>query len=90
MFNQGRDLLGDIEIQEGATLTIQCQVSLPVGAKIIIKPTGKLILDGGIVTNRCGDEWEGIEIWKSKNSMLQEKLFGAMEDILNMHVISFG
>ncbi len=66
VFNQGRDLLGDIEIQEGATLTIQCQVSLPVGAKIIIKPTGKLILDGGIVTNRCGDEWEGIEIWKSK------------------------
>ncbi len=65
-FNQGRDLLGDIEIQEGATLIIRCQVSLPSGARIIIKPTGKLILDGGVITNRCGDQWEGIEMWRSK------------------------
>lgn len=65
VFEQGRDLLGDIEIREGATLTVRCQVSLPAGAKIIIKPLGKLIIDGGNITNRCGDEWEGIEIWKS-------------------------
>jgi len=64
----GKDLWGDIEIREGATLEIKCEVSLPEKAKVIIKPGGKLILNGGTLTNRCGDKYDGIEIWENKKT----------------------
>ncbi len=63
-----RDLLGDIEIRSGATLTIRSIVSLPEQAKIIVKPGGKLIIDDGIITNRCGDKWDGIQLWRDKKT----------------------
>jgi hypothetical protein len=68
VWDGGKDLWGDIEIREGAILTIRCDVSLPAKAKVIIKPGGKLIIDGGNLTNRCGDQFEGIEIWENKKS----------------------
>jgi hypothetical protein len=65
-WNDAKDLEGDIIIQNGATLTIRCRVSLPKGAKIIIKPKGTLILDGAHLTNLCEHNWEGIEVWGNK------------------------
>jgi len=66
VWNGSKDLEGDIVIQNGATLTISCRVSFPKGAKIIIKPKGTLILDGAHLTNLCGENWEGIEVWGNK------------------------
>lgn len=60
-----RDYNSDIILQEGSTLIVHCTVSLPAEAKVIVKPGAKLILDGGILTNRCGDQWGGIEVWES-------------------------
>ena len=34
----------------------------------IIEQGGKLILDEGIVTNVCGNFWQGIEVWGNKNA----------------------
>ncbi len=68
VWNSAKDLEGDLIINNGAELTIQCNVSLPAGAKVIVKPKGTLILEGGKITNRCGDLWEGIEVWKNKKS----------------------
>ena len=36
---------------------------MPEGAKIIVERGGKLIIDGGTITNVCGDMWTGIEVW---------------------------
>jgi len=63
-----KDLEGDLIIGNDAVLTIHCDVSLPKGAKVMVKPKGTLILNGGKITNKCGDQWEGIEVWKSKKS----------------------
>ncbi len=68
IWNSAKDLAGDLIINNGGELTIQCEVSLPKGARIIVKPKGKLILDGAHITNNCGDKWEGIEIWRSKKN----------------------
>lgn len=68
VWSSAKDLEGDLIIANGAALTIQCEVSLPKGAKIIVKPRGKLTLDGAKITSKCGDLWEGIEIWKSKKN----------------------
>jgi hypothetical protein len=58
----GKDLEGDIVVNSGGELTIGCTVSLPEKARVTVNPGGKLILDEGMITNRCGQKWEGIEI----------------------------
>jgi len=62
-WNSAKDLEGDIIVQNGGRLTIRCRVSLPEGARIIIKPKGTLVLDGAHLTNLCNQQWEGIERW---------------------------
>jgi hypothetical protein len=57
-----KDLEGHLVIEDGAVLQIRCRVSLPKGAKITIRPGGKLILVNAWLHNDCGDQWEGIEI----------------------------
>ncbi|MBL7963928.1 MAG: hypothetical protein JNM31_08790 [Flavobacteriales bacterium] len=56
-------LTSDLVIEEDASLIVQCWVHLPADAAVIVKPGGKLILDGGYFTNICNDFWSGIEIW---------------------------
>lgn len=87
-WNGGKDLWGDIEIREGASLTIRCIVSLPAQAKVIVKPGAKLIIDGGTLTNRCGDKFEGIEIWENKKTGEKGEVIisnnGTMENMVNI------
>lgn len=68
VWNGAKDLWGDIEIRAGGSLTIRCMVSLPEQAKIIVRPGAKLIIDQGTITNRCGDQWDGIELWENKKT----------------------
>ena len=64
-----KDLEGDLIINNGAELTIQCEVSLPKGAKIIVKPRGKLVLDGAHITNNR----YAIECWFFAQSAYPEE-----------------
>jgi len=61
-----KDLEGNIIVKSGAKLTIKCRISIPPNGKIIVEPKGKLILDGAILENDCGETWQGIEVWKTK------------------------
>lgn len=64
----GTKILGtDLIVENGATLTIKCLVHLPAGARIIVEPNGKLIVDGGHITNLCNEQWGGIEVWGTSN-----------------------
>jgi len=51
-----------IRIVNGGVLTIKCEISMPEGAQITVEPGGKLIIDGGTLTNRCGGLWQGISV----------------------------
>lgn len=76
-----KHLKGDIIIRRNATLTIMCLVSLPENAEIIIKKKGKLIIDGGIITNICGNKWKGISAKaKNKDSYIEIKNNGRIEN----------
>ncbi len=90
-WNGGKDLWGDIEIREGATLIIRCIVSLPEEAKIIIKPGGKLIIDGGTVTNRCGNKFDGIQIYRNRKTEEIGQVIisngGVVEKVVNYKLI---
>ena len=61
VWNSMKDLEGDVVIEKGASLTLQCALSLPAKAKISVAIGGKLLLDGATITNRCGDQWEALK-----------------------------
>ena len=56
-------LWGDVIIKSGGKLTIKCEVSMPIGSRVIVQRGGSLVLDGGTLTNICGNIWRGIEVW---------------------------
>lgn len=66
VWNSAKDLEGDLVV--AGELTIQCRVSLPEGARIIVRPKGRLVLDGATLTNLCQQQWEGITIESSKKN----------------------
>jgi len=59
----GIKLYQDIYVEAGATLTIEDEVRMPIDGKIVVKPGGKLVIDGGIVTSAHDLPWQGIEVW---------------------------
>jgi len=63
VWNAARYLHGDVIIKGGGKLTILCLTALPKEGKIIVERGGLLVIDGGIITNVCGDLWWGIELW---------------------------
>ena len=53
----------NVIVDSGVTLTISCQVEMPPNARLIVRPGGKLIVDGGTITSACdGEMWQGIEV----------------------------
>ena len=54
----------DIVINPNVILTITCQLEMVSQAKIIVKPGGKLIVDGGTITKALHEgKWQGIQVW---------------------------
>lgn len=48
-------------MDSGNTLTVKCTMTFVPQARIIVRPGGKLIVDGGTLTNACtGEMWKGI------------------------------
>ena len=54
---------GDIIVEGGATLTLKGRLWMPEHGKIIVKPGGKLYINGGCIGTLCDGLWEGIEVW---------------------------
>jgi len=55
-------LLGNVKVKAGATLTIKCEVHMPPHGQIIVERGGRLIVDGGLITDDCSGRWSGIKI----------------------------
>ncbi|MBU0765499.1 MAG: cellulase family glycosylhydrolase, partial [Bacteroidetes bacterium] len=53
---------GDVVVEQGATLTIKSDAFFTENAKLIVKPGGKLIVDGGRLTANCGEMWAGVRV----------------------------
>ena len=66
-------LYQDIVVKTGATLTITCEVRMPINGKIIVEKGARLIIDGGVITSAWEDrifednQWEGIQIAGTKS-----------------------
>jgi hypothetical protein len=68
-----------IIIDSGACLTITAVVQIHPEVKITVDKGGKLILDGGILTNACPDLWGGINVLGSDYAQYFSQYFGVLE-----------
>jgi hypothetical protein len=68
------DIIGcDIIINSNSSLYIMSELCMAPNTKIIVKPGGRLYLDGGKLTSSCSNEmWQGIEVWGNSNSNQKE------------------
>jgi len=64
-----------ILVKAPAHFTIKNLVRFPYQAKIMVEPGAQLIVDGGTLSNGCGSQWLGIDVWgnssKPQNSVNQ-------------------
>ena len=61
-------IAGNFTISSGSTVTVSSTVRCSPDAKIVIQPNGKLIVNGGTITNLCtGKMWNGIYVVGNKN-----------------------
>lgn len=70
-----RYIQGDLIIKNNSTLVVTCEVYMPDNSRIIIETGGKLIVDGGTITNKCDGMWKGIEV--RGNSTASQATIGA-------------
>ena len=68
-----------IVIDSGACLTITAVAQIHPDVKITVDKGGKLILDGGVLTNACPDLWEGIDVLGSNIAQYYSQFFGVLE-----------
>ena len=55
-----RMISGDLVLEAGAVLTISGTVKFGQNSRLVVKRGARLILDGGKLTNYCGEYWDGI------------------------------
>ena len=60
----------NVIINPGVTLTITGKVYFVNQAKLIVKPGGCLIIDGGKLSASCEQLWQGVEVW-GNNGQIQ-------------------
>ncbi len=79
-WNSSFGVYQDIIIDEGKTLTITGTISLATNVKIVVRPGGKLVVDGGTITNLCSDKmWDGIYVVGNKNQRQLAQYQGTVE-----------
>ncbi len=68
-----------IIIDSGACLTISAVAQIHPDVKITVGKGGKLVLDGGKLTNACPELWEGIDVLGTDTSQYYSQFFGVLE-----------
>jgi hypothetical protein len=63
-----RVYLQTVRIVDGGELTVTDKIKLSKDSRIIVEPGGKLIVDGGTLTNSCDEVWQGVEVWGDPNA----------------------
>lgn len=79
-YNSSTAAAGDIIIEWGAELTITGTLQVAPNSSIVIRPGGKLIIDGGKVTSMgSGQMWQGIQVLGNASQSMSPYKQGVLE-----------
>ena len=78
---------GEIIVKSGATLTIEGKVLMPSKSVITVERGARLIVDGGEIYSGCGDMWQGIDVWGTKDSSQHHTSLQGIVELKNSAVI---
>ena len=79
--------LGTLDIDSGAVVTIKGTTAFGSTARLIVRPGGKLVVDGGTITSAgAGEMWQGIEVVGDRTKH-QEPQYQGVVDLRNGAVI---
>ncbi|MBL7827717.1 MAG: T9SS type A sorting domain-containing protein, partial [Saprospiraceae bacterium] len=68
VWERGKLLFNDVRVKTGGKLTIKCAAYFKTGYGIVVEKGGKLIVDGGLLSNLCPDtRWRGIDVHGNPN-----------------------
>lgn len=62
IWDKARMVNTNIIVHSGGELQIKCRLSMAGGTRIVVETGGRLIVDGGTITNICRDYWQGIQV----------------------------
>ncbi len=88
VWDRSKALQTGVRVMSGGLLIIEDIINMPSGGKIIIEQGGKLVLDGGTLTNGCGETWQGIEVWGNPSATQTAANQGTLE-IINGGTIEY-
>ncbi|MGZ5245197.1 MAG: hypothetical protein ACXWD4_14855 [Bacteroidia bacterium] len=63
-FTSQKHFAADVYTESGAVLVVKCTLAMPAGAAIYVAEKSTLIIDGGTITNICGQKWNGVKLEK--------------------------
>ncbi len=67
VWNTDRFMKGNVIIPAGKTLSITCGVHMQHNGYFHVKPGGRLVVDGGRITNLANRDWQGIYVEGNPN-----------------------
>ena len=63
-------LRSDLVVKKGTTLTLQGEVRIASGKKIVVEEDARLVLNGAHLASLCGEPWQGMVKEKGSNGFL--------------------
>jgi hypothetical protein len=80
-WNNSKQIFNNVTVENGATLTIASGkiIQFHKDHKIIVKPGGKLVVDGAVLTNLCEGMWPGVEVWGDRDLSQSSSNQGTVE-----------
>ncbi|MES1244403.1 MAG: hypothetical protein ABUT39_22555 [Acidobacteriota bacterium] len=75
-----RYLSNDLTITPGATLTLTGTLNMSRDTRIIVQRGATLNVNGGTITNACGEMWHGIDVWGTASA--PQNLAGAQGKVI--------
>lgn len=73
-------LKGTVEVDSGGVLVLYDTAKIGALASLIVRPGGKLVVDGGTLTSACdGEMWQGIEVAGDRTKIQLPQYQGTVE-----------
>lgn len=76
-----------ITIYDGASLTLKSTLNMGFNTQIYVQKGGRLIIDGGTITNYCQREWDGIRVEGQINPIINFDLIPQVEILNNGQIL---